>query len=212
MRNPTTYERVCVKLFSWNREHEPIHYNYNHDDADLDTDTGSSGIPTCCRTFHSANYNTSSCGNLYRYPFKATSSSFERSNQSRSTSFVRFERSIVANGREERRQSHFREVFFFFTIDLPEESICDCANRTTIIGQRSLRVAERERGPVRENRENELLLAYIRHFPVQKDGRLLYRNGDGTLLVIMAKDIRELIGLLNKGNKQYIVRKHTALF
>lgn len=204
VRKLTAYERVCLKSFFWGPDGEDELMHHNRDDTDLDAYVDSFDIPSHCRTFRSVSYNTSS----RPYPCKATSSNLERSNQSRSTSFVCFERSTMVNG----RQSHFGEVLFFFTINLPEG--CPCVGRP--IGQAApqpnLRVAEKERGPVRESRENELLLAYVRHFPIQRDGRLLYRGGDGRLLVIMARDIHELIGLLNKGNRQYLVRKHTALF
>lgn len=202
VRKLTTYERMCLKSFFWDWEDELIRHNGDEYDED---------IPTRCRTFRSASYNTSRRGDPY--PFKATSSNLKRSNQSRSTSFVRFETYRIVKGREDRssrRQSHFREVLLFFTVDLPEE--CATIRIRQAVLQPSLRLAEKERGPMRENRENELLLAYVRHFPVQRDGRLLYRDGEGTLSVIMARDIHELVGLLNKGKRQYVVRKNTALF
>lgn len=203
VRKLTTYERMCLKSFFWDGEDELLHYNGDAYDED---------IPTCCRIFRSASYNTTHRGDPY--PFKVTSSTLKRSNQSRSTSFVRFETYKMVNGREERsrRQSHFGEVLLFFTIDLPEGCATIRIRQAAAVLQPSLRLAEKERGPVRGNRENELLLAYVRHFPVQRDGRLLYRDGEGTLSVIMARDIHELVGLLNKGKKQYVVRKHTALF
>lgn len=43
--------------------------------------------------------------------------------------------------------------------------------------------------------ENEFLLAYVRDFPVRRDGRLLYRESKDLMRVILASQIHELIGV-----------------
>lgn len=75
-----------------------------------------------------------------------------------------------------------------------------------------LQIQARERGQIRKVEENEFLLAYVRDFPVRRDGRLLYRESKGVMRVILASQIHELIGLLQKDKKEYIIRKNSALF
>lgn len=192
----TTHERICLKAFYLN---ETVNIDScNREDADLDADADSFDIPGHCRMYRSASFNTCLRGDFY--PFKSTSSVDHRSDQTRSTSFVRFE------SNRDGKRSHFGEILFYFTVNRPQ------VNGET--GAIRMQLREKERGPVREKRDEELLLAFVRHFPVVRDGRLFYResNCKGAIKVVMASDIHELIGLLSKGKREYITRKHTALF
>lgn len=175
-------------------------------DEDLEADADSFDIPTYCRVFRGASFDTRLRGDAYI--FKSTSSNSPRTNQSRSTSFVRYE-SSTHSGQQGFRESRFGEVIFFFVVELPTESPYA---HPTLDPDITYQVREKERGEARSRHENEVLLAFIRHFPVSKDGRLLYRAEKGKLKVILASDIRELVGLLRKGKREYIVRKNTALF
>lgn len=205
----TTYERMCLKAFFLNEivtgsnDHNP----YNRDDTDLDAEADSFDIPIHCRIYRSASYHT--CGRGDFYPFKSTSSKFRRSDQTRSTSLVRFETLNCGT-----KESHFGEVLYYFTVNLPDNQIFTYA-RTHFLaaaGGVNLQLREMERGHVREREHDELLLALVRHFPVIRDGRLLYRESKGAMIVIMASHVHELIGLLSRDKKEYLVRKHSALF
>lgn len=202
----TRYERMCLKAFFFN---ESVNISaddndaYNREDAYLDAEVDSFDIPIHCRIYRSSSYNTCLRGDFY--PFKSTSSMFRRSDQTRSTSFVRFETSICGA-----KESHFGEVLYYFTVDIPEEHVFMYAHTT--VGSVNLQIREKERGQIRESEDNELLLALVRDFPVHRDGRLLYRESRGLMRVIMASDIHELIGLLCKDQRDYVIRKHTALF
>lgn len=202
----TTHERICLKAFYLNEQAQ----NPNNNKADLETkvDTYDSyfSAGVCCRVFRAASYDTCIRGDPYA--FKSTSSTCRRSNQSRSTAHVRYETFDRVYGRE----SRFGEVIFFFSILLEGELPVTCP--PDLMGQQAVeeRVREQERGLIRRKEENELLLAYIRDFPVQRDGRLLYRESKGVKRVILATNIHELIGLLRKGGREYIVRKNSALF
>lgn len=79
------YERSCLKAFFLNEELQI----YDRDDADLDAEANSFDIPTYCRTFRSAQFNTGHRGDSY--PFRATSLICQRSDQSRSTLLIRYE-------------------------------------------------------------------------------------------------------------------------
>lgn len=194
----TTYERTCLKAFLLNETNGDM---WGRNNADLEAHADSFDIPAYCRIFRSASYNTILRGDSY--PFKSTSSTARRSNQSRSTSFVRYEAYQRRGGNE----SRFGEVLFFFSIDLPEESVL-----LPKVGRIGQQVQEKERGPIRQKHPHELLLAYIQWFPVARDGRLLYRDGRGVKEVILAANIHELVGLLLKEKREYVVRRNTAFF
>lgn len=204
----TTYERMCMKAFFLNEivtdsnDHNP----YNRDDTDLDAEADGLDIPTHCRIYRSASYHTCRRGDFY--PFKSTSSKFQRSDQTRSTSFVRFETSNRGT-----KKSQFG-VLYYFTVNLPENHVFTYARPHLLAaaGGINLQLREMGRGQVREREHGELLLALVRHFPVIRDGRLLYRESKGVIIVIMAFDVHELIGLLSRDKKEYLVRKHSALF
>lgn len=65
---------------------------------------------------------------------------------------------------------------------------------------------ETDRGHIRNRKDDGNLLAFVRHFPVIADNRLLYREGKGVLRVIMASHIHELIGLVSNDKSEYIIR------
>lgn len=202
----TAYERTCLKSF-FLEERVRVEARYL-DESDLIAEADSFGIPTHCRTYRSAGYDTCKRGDLY--PFKSTSSTARRSNQSRSTSLVRFESRSSDQGSNE---SCYGEILFYFTIDLPHE--CVYAHHQvapTGVENTSLQLQMKERGPIRERVNNEILFVYVRQFEVFRDGRLLYCEGKGVRRVILANNVHELIGLLKKGKREYIVRLYTALF
>lgn len=203
----TVYERICVKSFILR---ERGYQNYLHDDGGLgdkylEAEADSFNIPSSCRTFRSALFNTENRGDPYI--FKSTSSTAQRSNQTRSTAFIRY--NSYPRLKNHTRESRFGEVIFFFTLTIPEDPVY---GQPILDPKIKLHIREKERGPVRDRQENEILLAFIRHFSVCKDGKLLYRADKGILQVIVASDIRELIGLLSKDKKQYLVRKRGAFF
>lgn len=184
-----------------------IRQDSSWDDAILETEADSFSIPTHCRTFRSASFNTKKRGDPYI--FKSTSSAALRTNQTRSTAFIRFESTSPRD--RDLKESTFGEVLFFFTVEL-----LDARDVAYPYPQFDLtircQISEKERGPIRDKRKTEILLAFIRQFPVHRDGRLLYHSKKGVLRVILASDIHELVGLLGKGKRDYIVRKGFALF
>lgn len=195
----TTYERTCLKTFFFNLDCDLA---ASHDRRDLEADAHGLDIPTKCHMYRSASYNTCKRGDSY--PFKSTSSAFRRSDQTRSTSFVRFESNHGG------KQTHFGEVLFYFTIEPANE----CPYVIGVADKVNLQLQEKERGHIRGKGDTELMLAFLRHFPVIRDGRLLYREKHfkGVLMVIMAIDIHELIGLLEKDKRECVIRKQTVLF
>lgn len=205
----TTHERMCVKSFIL-RERGYQNYSQDYeleglDEERLGAEADSFNIPSSCRIFRSALFNTTERGDPYI--FKSTSSTAQRSNQSRSTAFICYDSYPRLENHNPR--SKFGEVIFFFTLTIPEDLVCGVPILDPKI---RLQIREKERGPVRDRQENEILLAFIRHFSVCKDGKLLYRRDKGVLQVIVASDICELIGLLWKDKTQYVVRKQGALF
>lgn len=200
VRGLTTYERMCLKAYILD---ELTYQDIAQEEEALQTEANSLEIPTHCRTFRAALFNTRQRGDTY--VFKSTSSTAQRSNQTRSTAYIRFE----LLSRQGCKESSFAEVLFFFTVNLLD---CSVYTHTPDDSKIKEQIREQERGPIRDAQEDEILLAFVRHFSVNKDGRLLYRHNKGVLRVIRASDIHELIGLLWKQEKQYIVRKHTALF
>lgn len=201
----TRYERMCLKAFFFNESANLGTDNndaYNPENSYLDDEVDSFDIPTHCCIYRSCSYNTCLRGDFY--PFKSTSSACGRSDQTRSTSFVHFESSNNRGVKE----SHFGEVLYYFTVELPENHVFTY----TAVGEVKLQVREKERWIIRESESNELLLALVRDFPVRRDGRLLYRESKGLMNVIIASDIHELIGLLWKDQRHYVIRNHTVLF
>lgn len=211
VRALTGHERICLKTFFLQ---ETLHDfseagAYDLEDTELNAQADDIDIPRECRVYRAAFFNTRLREDPY--PFKATSSTSRRENQTRSTSLVRFESTTRAG----ERRNHFGEVLFYFSVELPDGSAL--AQRYRLqrnshpVGIKEM-VRRNERGQGRETTENEVLLAYVQEYPVCRDGRLLYRGGKGVMRVILGSDIHELIGLLRKGRKEYIVRRYSALF
>lgn len=120
--------------------------------------------------------------------FTVISNTMRRSNSTRNSSMVMYT-VVVDDGSE---SSVFGEVLFFFTVDV-------------VNGGRACHGD----GVVDEQK---LYLAYLQQFLVQADERLLYRSGLGLKVVIEARSILELIGLIKDGDTQYIIRRHGCLF
>lgn len=60
--------------------------------------------------------------------------------------------------------------------------------------------------------EQKYYLAYFQQFLTKADGRFLYQFGLGLKVVIEARSILKLIGLIKNCNGQYIIQRHSCLF
>lgn len=92
----------------------------------------------------------------------------------------------------------YGRVEFFFTaalpaeLSLPEDIIIDDEDGTTDIALQPL--------------------AFVRKFMVTNEDGLLRKDRDGPLVVVHVKWIRDLIGLMKCGKKEYIVKRwHTLV-
>lgn len=140
----TTYERTGLKRFFFNLDFDLTGSNDFEADEDrigrdLEADADGLEIPTECHMYRSAYYNTCKRGDSY--PFKSTSSALQRSDQTRSTSFVRFESNHGCTG----KQSQFGEVLFYFTVE-PQTSRPMLMRKDLICNYRRGRVGVFERG------------------------------------------------------------------
>lgn len=205
IRALTAHERTCLKAFFLNEDQQEYAHTFNLrlDDEDLDAQANDFEIPASCRVYRMAFFHTRHQGDPYS--FKATSLIIQRADQTRSTSLVRFETS---------QKIHFGEVLLFFTVELLGEDALaqDWRHQGQIPNTIKETIRQKERGSSRDRLDNEVLLACVRHFPVCKDGSLLHREGNRVIRTIMGTDIHELIGLLKKGSREYIVRRYSALF
>jgi hypothetical protein len=60
--------------------------------------------------------------------------------------------------------------------------------------------------------DKDYQLAFVRTFPVQAKGRLLFRSGKGKTEIILAEDTEELLGfVVSKGREYLISRNHPYL-
>lgn len=112
IRAITAHEKTCLPVFFVNEDQYTYvrTFNLRINDEDFEAQSDEFDIPISCRVDSTAFFNTRHHGDPY--PFKATSSTIQRADQTRSMSFIRFEAS---------KENHFGEVLFFFTIGLLED-------------------------------------------------------------------------------------------
>ncbi|KAH0611860.1 uncharacterized protein H6S33_011125 [Morchella sextelata] len=185
----TPYERICLRNFLGNEDFDVDLAIDDAEDSQLDATADGYEIPLHCRVFRAVDFKTT----VQRgdpYPFKATSSTRQRSNLTRSTSFVSFklaralpDRNGNLRGGERETLTEYGEVLFFFTVDIPNPEENAFIRRHLQVTRRlTLRntaatgaepvdeqIQLKEKGAIRKKKDCELLLACVRHFPVHKD-------------------------------------------